>query len=460
MADTGHAKIVSELRKLPGVDALLQGPRMEELIGSYGRQLVVDATRKELEAIRQRIQSGTLCPSESLLVEAIGHRLTKLATPTLTPVINATGVVLHTNLGRAPLGSAVLSAMVAAGEGYSNLEFDLEEGKRGSRYVHAEALLCQLTGAEAALLVNNNAGAVLLALMALCRGREVVISRGQLVEIGGGFRIPDVMAQSGATLVEVGTTNRTYVRDYATALTDQTSALLRVHSSNFRVQGFAQQPTLESLRELAHQHDLLLMDDLGSGSLLDTRDYGLPHEPMVQESVSAGADLVCFSGDKLLGGPQAGIVVGRKDLVDTLRRFPLTRALRVDKTTFAGVQANLLHYLRGEAESKIPAWRMIAAQPEDLARRAQGLLDRLARPGCELIEGRSKVGGGSLPEETLPTTLVALPGDPVPLAKRLRLGSPPVVARVQDDHVVLDLRTVLSEQEEALAARLRELVDG
>ncbi|MGC9359518.1 MAG: L-seryl-tRNA(Sec) selenium transferase, partial [Anaerolineae bacterium] len=264
----------------------------------------------------------------------------------------------------------------------------------------------------------------------------------------------------GATLVEVGTTNRTYVRDYEAALTSETAALLRVHSSNFRVQGFAHQPTLESLHGLAHQHDLLLLDDLGSGSLLDTRDYGLPHEPMVQESVDAGADLVCFSGDKLLGGPQAGIIVGRKELVDRLRRFPLTRALRVDKTTIAGVQANLLHYLRGEAEAEIPAWRMIAAPPEELARRARALLDRLAWPGCELIEGRSKVGGGSLPEETLPTTLIALPGDPVPLAKRLRLGSPPVVARVQDDHVVLDLRTVLPEQEEALSARLRELLDG
>ncbi|MGC9361260.1 MAG: L-seryl-tRNA(Sec) selenium transferase, partial [Anaerolineae bacterium] len=224
MGESGQADLVSELRKLPGVDALLQGPRMEELIASYGRQLVVDATREELDETRQRIQSGKVCPTEIFLVEAIGERVFRLATPTLSPVINATGVVLHTNLGRAPLSSAVLSAMVAAGEGYSNLEFDLEEGKRGSRYVHAEALLCQLTGAEAALLVNNNAGAVLLALMALCSGHEVIISRGQLVEIGGGFRIPDVMAQSGATLVEVGTTNRTYVRDYAAALTDQTSA--------------------------------------------------------------------------------------------------------------------------------------------------------------------------------------------------------------------------------------------
>jgi len=460
MVDSIHSEPVSELRKLPSVDALLQEPGMAALVNTHGRQLVLDAARQELDEVRERIRGGAACPELLALVARIDERLSRLMTPTLLPVINATGVVLHTNLGRAPLSRDALSAMVAAGEGYSNLEFDLGVGKRGSRYVHAEALLCQLTGAEAALLVNNNAGAVLLVLMTLCRGREVVISRGQLVEIGGGFRIPDVMVQSGATLVEVGTTNRTYLRDYESALTSETAALLRVHSSNFRVQGFAHQPALGSLCDLAHEHGLLLIDDLGSGSLLDTRAYGLPHEPMVQESVAAGADLICFSGDKLLGGPQAGIIVGRKDLVDQLCRFPLTRALRVDKTTIAGVQANLLHYLRGEAEAKIPAWRMIATPPEELARRAQGLVEQIAQPGCELIEGRSKVGGGALPEETLPTTLLALPGDPMPLAKRLRMGSPPVVARVLDGRVVLDLRTVLPEQERALVARLRELFHG
>lgn len=446
-----------ELRNLPSVDALLAAaPR--DLVASYGRELVVDALRGALERARAKILEAGSCPDQAdLLTWAIAW-LEHLGSPTLLPVINATGVVLHTNLGRAPLSEAVLAAMVAVGEGYSNLEFDLPTGVRGSRYVHAEALLCQLTGAEAALLVNNNAGAVLLVLMALCRERDVVISRGQLVEIGGGFRIPDVMAQSGAHLVEVGTTNRTYLRDYEDAITPETTALLRVHSSNFRIEGFAHQPSLESLCALAHERGLLLIDDLGSGTLIDTAAHGLPHEPMVQESIAAGADLVCFSGDKLLGGPQAGIIVGRRALVERLRRFPLTRALRVDKTTIAGVQANLLHYLRGEAARQIPIWRMIAATPEEIARRARHLAEAIGCPECELIDGRSKVGGGSLPEETLPTTLLALPGEPVRLAAQLRTGSPAVVARVQDDRVVLDLRTVLPSQEPPLAARLRELL--
>ena len=448
-----------ELRKLPSVDALLSDAP-DDLVGRHGRDLVVDALREAIEHARAGIIKGGSCPERAELLAQAAAWMERLGSPTLQPVINATGVVLHTNLGRAPLSKATLAAMVAAGKGYSNLEFDLAAGVRGSRYVHAESLLCQLTGAEAALLVNNNAGAVLLALMALCREGEVIISRGQLVEIGGGFRIPDVMAQSGARLVEVGTTNRTYLRDYEEAITAETLALLRVHSSNFRVQGFAHQPTLEGLCELAHQRDLLVIDDLGSGTLVDTRTYGLPHEPMVPESVAAGADLVCFSGDKLLGGPQAGIVVGRKDLVERLRRFPLTRALRVDKTTIAGVQANLLHYLRGEVASQIPVWRMIATSREEIAQRAQRLVDELHRPGCDLVDGRSKVGGGSLPEETLPTTLLALPGEPVSLAARLRTGSPAVVARVQDGRVVLDLRTVLPEQEPMLAARIGELLDG
>lgn len=452
--------IRQELRKLPSVDALLQQGSIVDLTATHRRELVLEVTRHTLGEIRKEIHRGGSCPDMATLVGRIADRVQRLITPTLRPVINATGVILHTNLGRAPLSASVLSAMVAAGEGYSNLEFDLYAGKRGSRYVHAEELLCQLTGAEAALLVNNNAGAVLLVLMALCRGQQVIISRGQLVEIGGGFRIPDVMAQSGADLVEVGTTNRTYLRDYEVAITSESAALLRVHSSNFRVQGFAHQPSLESLCELAHERGLLLIDDLGSGTLLDTRSYGLPHEPMVQESVAAGADLVCFSGDKLLGGPQAGIIVGRKELIERLRRFPLTRALRVDKTTIAGIQANLLHYLRGEAESHIPVWQMIAARPEDLARRAQELLNRIAHPGCQLASGRSKVGGGSLPEETLPTTMLVLPGDPVPLVKQLRLGSPAIVARVQDDRVLLDLRTILPPQEQALVTRLRELLHG
>jgi len=347
--------------------------------------------------------------------------------------------------------------MRAAGDVESNLEFDLAAGERGSRYVHAEELLCRLTNAEAGLLVNNNAGAVLLVLSALARDREVIVSRGQLVEIGGGFRMPDVMAQSGTRLVEVGTTNRTYVSDYAAAVTEQTAALMRVHTSNFRLSGFVHQASLAELSALAHARGLLLLDDLGSGTLLDTQTLGLPHEPTVQESLAGGADLVTFSGDKLLGGPQAGIIVGKRALIDRLRTHPLTRALRVDKTTIAGIQANLLHYVKGEALDQVPVWRMLAASSEALAERARRLAEAIG--GCEVLPGRSMIGGGSLPEESLPTSLVALPtGTSHALAAALRTGRPAIVARIQDDRVVLDPRTVLPHQEDALITRLRELL--
>lgn len=447
-----------QLRRLDSIDALLQQEETTQHIARYGRALVVDALRQAVEATRQRILAGEPYPGTQAILEQAWRILATYIQPTLRPVINATGVILHTNLGRAPLSQATLEAMRRIGEGYSNLEYDLEAGHRGSRYVHAEALLCHLTGAEAALVVNNNAGAVLLALAALAREREVIISRGQLVEIGGGFRIPEVIAQSGARLVEVGTTNRTYVRDYAAAIRPETAAILRVHSSNFRLTGFVHQPSLKELAELAHAHGLLLLDDLGSGTLLDTAPFGLAHEPMVQESIAEGADLVTFSGDKLLGGPQAGLIVGKRDLVERLRHFPLLRALRVDKTTLAGIQANLLHYVKGEALEHIPIWRMIAATPEEIANRGRALLKALGpqAAGCEQIPGHSMIGGGSLPEEVLPTVLIALPhGDAEALASRLRAGEPPIIPRVQEGRVLLDLRTVLPHEEKTLLARLR-----
>jgi len=368
-------------------------------------------------------------------------------------VINATGVIIHTNLGRALLSPAARAAMEQAARSYSNLEYDLKAGQRGSRYVHAEELLCRLTGAEAALVVNNNAGAVLLILSALARGREVIISRGQLVEIGGGFRIPDVMRQSGAILVEVGTTNRTHRRDYEAAITDQTAMLLRVHRSNFRLTGFVTEPTLAEMADLAHSQGLLVGDDLGSGTLLDTADYGLAHEPTIQESLAAGADIVSCSGDKLLGGPQAGIILGHADLIAQLRRFPLTRALRVDKTTLAGLQATLLHYVKSEATREVPVWRMIAIPLEALAIRAEAWARRLAAAGLrsKVRDGRSAVGGGSLPGETLPTRLLALlEPSPERLASSLRHADPPVIARVEDEQLVLDPRTVQPEEENEL----------
>jgi len=423
----------------------------------YGRELVSGAVRMALDEARQRVLGGAACPAMAEVLSAVADRLAALAQPTLQLVINATGVIIHTNLGRAPLSAATIAAMQQAAVGYSNLEYDLEQGQRGSRYAHAEGLLCRLTGAEAALLVNNNAGAVLLALSALAQGREVVISRGQLVEIGGGFRIPDVMAQSGALLREVGTTNRTRLRDYEAAIGEQTALLMRVHTSNFKIIGFVQQVELDELVRLGRERRLPVVDDLGSGTLLDTSPYGLTHEPTVQESVAAGADIVTFSGDKLLGGPQAGIIVGRGELVERLRRHPLTRALRVDKTAIAGIQANLLHYLKGEAAREIPVWRMIALPLAELEARAQALAAQAARLGvaAQVVDGQSTIGGGSLPGEMLPTRLVALPVRGADaLARALRRGQPAVVGRIEDDRLLLDLRTVLPGQDEALAGCL------
>jgi L-seryl-tRNA(Ser) seleniumtransferase len=453
--------IQEELRKLPSVDRLLQEEGVAALVERWGHELTVNAARETLEQVREAIRDGQACPSLEALARMAGERLAVHLRPTLRPAINATGVIVHTNLGRAPLSAEARVAMDAVAVGYSNLEYDLEAGGRGSRYVHAEEILCRLTGAEAALVVNNNAAAVLLTLMTFARGQEVIISRGQLVEIGGGFRIPDVMRQSGATLVEVGTTNRTYARDYETAITEHTAALMRVHRSNFRLMGFVHEPALAEMVALAGARDLLLFDDLGSGTLLDTEPYGLAHEPTIQESVAAGASLVSCSGDKLLGAPQAGIILGRADLIARLKKFPLTRALRVDKTTLAGLQATLRHYLLGEATAKVPVWRMISQGEAELRERAEawvGALHGLGIPAAA-VPGHSTVGGGSLPGETLPTHLVALDvASPDAVAARLRAGEPPVIPRIEDDRLVLDPRTVLPEQEANLWRLVAEAV--
>ncbi len=440
-------------RRLPSVDRLLAHPQLAEASAIHGRSLALEAARATLEAARAEIQIGHPPAGLEALAEDAVHRLAASARGTLRPVINATGVIIHTNLGRAPLSAAARRAMDAVAAGYSNLEYDLDAGERGSRYVHAEALLCKLTGAEAALVVNNNAGAVFLALAALARGREVIISRGQLVEIGGGFRIPDVLRQGGARLVEVGTTNRTHLRDFEAALAEETALLLRVHASNFKQIGFTAEVPLADMVALAHAAGRPVLDDLGSGTLLDTGRYGLTPEPTVQQSVAAGADLVTFSGDKLLGGPQAGLIVGGRDLVAQLRQHPLTRALRVDKSTLAALQATLLHYLRGEAEAEIPVWRMIAMPLEALAVRAEALAAALRGQGvpAAVVPAESTVGGGSLPGETLPTRAVALAvHSPDAFAAALRRGDPPVVGRIQDGQLLLDLRTVTPEEDAAL----------
>ncbi len=449
-----------ELRKLPSVDRLLKQDGVRALLPRYGHELTVSAIQEALADAREAVKRGEACPEDTDWGEKVAMRLTSLLRPSLCPVINATGVIIHTNLGRAPLSRASQEAMRTTGE-YSNLEYDVSTGERGSRYVHAEELLCRLTGAEAGLVVNNDAAAVLLILTALAKEREVVISRGELVEIGGGFRIPEVMGQSGARLVEVGTTNRTYLHDYEAAITQDTAMLLHVHASNFRLIGFVHQTPLIDLAALARARGVLAVDDLGSGALLDTTQLGLQHEPTVQESLAAGMDLVCFSGDKLLGGPQAGVIVGRGEPVAALKRHPLTRALRVSKTVLAGLQATLLHYLKEEAIREIPVWQMIAMTREEIDSRAQALAAwlRQAEAPVEIVDGLSTIGGGSLPGETLPTRLVALRVEaPDDVARRLRLGSPPIIGRIEDDAFVLDLRTVPPAQDPLLRQSLRAVL--
>jgi L-seryl-tRNA(Ser) seleniumtransferase len=449
-----------EYRKLPAVDALLREPAIALLAAEHGLDPVTAAIRSLLAGARQAIAQGQPAPPQAGWPARIAAELASAEAPSLRPVINATGVIVHTNLGRAPLSAAARRAVDEVAAGYSNLEYELAAGQRGSRHDHARALLCNLTGAADALVVNNNAAAVYLVLTALCHAREVLISRGQLVEIGGGFRIPDVLRQSGAHLVEVGTTNRTHPRDFSDGITAATAALMRVHSSNFRQIGFVAEPALHELAAIAHQRaePLLLIDDLGSGTLLDTARFGLAAEPTVQASLAAGADLITFSGDKLLGGPQAGLIVGRVDLVERLRRHPMARALRVDKLTLAALHATLQSYQRGRAESEIPVWQMISAAPADLHERAErwraALSSRQPFPsGVELAvwPGESAVGGGSLPGETLPTHLLAISAPQVEqAAARLRTHRNAVVCRIQRDALLFDPRTVLPAQEAAL----------
>lgn len=450
------------LRDLPSVDQLLQTQKAGDLIAAYGRSKTVEAVRDVLADLRLRLRQlkgeqnvATILSVENENILAVAEsRLADLMRPSLVSVINATGVVLHTNLGRAPLSQAAIRAIQQVVSGYSNLEYDLERGSRGTRLVHAEALLRQLTGAEAALVVNNNAAGLLLALTALARRKRVLIARSQLVEIGGGFRIPDVMSQSGAKLVEVGTTNRVHVRDYEDGLQEPAALVLRVHHSNFRIIGFTTEPSLEEMTALAHARGIPLLDDLGSGVLLDTAQFGLPHEPTVQESLAAGADLVCFSGDKLLGGPQAGILVGRAAMIAQIKKHPLARAVRADKLCLATLSATLLHYLKDEAVAEIPIWKMIAQTPAQLQARANAWSEKLG--SGEVVAGQSTVGGGSLPEETLPTWLLALTlPQPNRVLARLRAASPPVIARVEADRVVFDPRTVLPEQDDALLAGIQ-----
>lgn len=457
-------------RKLPSAEKLLRSAAVQNLVEreNLPHTLIIETVREVLADVRQQIKDNKISPA-TLEVETLAAQVVEKVSDRLEgklrPVVNATGVVLHTNLGRAPLSAAASRAVAAVAENYNNLEYDLESGERGSRLSHVESLIARLSGAEAGIAVNNNAAAVFMVLSTFAQGKEVVLSRGQAVEIGGSFRIPDVMAQSGAKLVEVGTTNKTYGRDYAAAIRPETAMLMRVHSSNFKIIGFTESPELAELATIANSHNVLLVDDLGSGTFLDTARYGLAHEPTVPESIAAGADLVTFSGDKLLGGPQAGLIAGKKELIQRLKKHPLARALRLDKMTLAALQVTLLHYMREEAEQKIPVWYMLSRRVEDLQQQATAWQSRLANtwPQAAVIDGFSTIGGGSLPGETLPTKLLALP---VPLGKNvsansltlaLRKRQPPVVCRVERETLLFDPRTILPGQDEVLLTALQEL---
>ena len=451
------------MRTIPSIEQLRQRPTVQALETQFGRSIVVEALRAAAADLRNRVAAGASAPQDAAaaLEAELPGRLASLAAPSLRAVINATGVILHTNLGRAPLSRPAIER-VAALSGYTNLEYDVEAGARGRRDVHAEHLLCRLLGAEAAVVVNNNAAATLLALAAVAAGREVIISRGELVEIGGAFRVPDVMAQSGAILREVGTTNRTRTADYAAAIGDRTAAILRVHPSNFRIEGFTARPELADLVALAHRFDVPVLEDIGSGWVGELPPpAALRDEPAPRSSLAAGVDAVLFSGDKLLGGPQAGIIAGRAALIDTIRRHPLMRAVRVDKMTYAALEATLQEYAAGRAPETVPVARMLALDAAAIRLRARAVVGGLTgNVTGEVLDGFSTMGGGSAPGSSLATALVAL-GHPSmsasQLERRLREQNPPVVARIENDRVVLDLRTVAPEDDATLAGLLDRL---
>jgi len=468
--------VKSELfRELPSVDELMRTPAISTLIESYGAVAVTDAARYVLAHLREEIASGLLhAPALRIALEglpqSVESQLRKSLSYSLRPVINATGVILHTNLGRAPLAQAALDRIRETAEQYSNLEFNLESGERGQRDIHVDRLFQKLLAETAGpsttvstIVVNNNAAAVLLALNSLAEGGEVVVSRGELVEIGGSFRIPDVMAKSGATLREVGTTNRTRIVDYENAINERTRLLLRVHRSNFEITGFTEQPSIPELVSLARRRSLPLMEDLGSGALVDLQNLGLRGEPSVLDSLRAGVDVVTYSGDKLLGGPQAGLLSGRADLIARMRSNSLFRALRVDKLTYAALEATLLAYVKRDFAA-IPTLRMMSLQQTEIGVRAEALAESLRSSTqtvkAEIVDGESVVGGGAAPSSMLPTRLLALTCDSLSadeFSSRLRASDPPIIARVEEGRVLIDLRTVFSDQDQLILDALRRI---
>lgn len=450
------------LRKLPSVNELLDRPQLQKLKESVSHNVVVDGVRTFLDNLRGEMKNATSeinLPGPGELAERIARWITSEDQPSLRPVINATGVLLHTNLGRAPLANAAIQAMAEVGPGYASVEVDLKSGQRSQRVRAVDKLLKELTGAEAAVVVNNNAAATLLVLTALAENREVICSRGQLIEIGGSFRLPDVMTSSGAQLREVGTTNKTRIADFAGAINENTAAMMRVHTSNYVVVGFTEQPTLAELVSLGSKRRLPVIDDIGSGALIDFSRYGISDEPLAGESIKAGADVVLFSGDKLLGGPQCGIIVGRKSLVEKIGKHPMMRAMRVDKTTLAALAATLRLYRNmEEAENQIPLLSLLSTPIENLQHRAERLAPQLAACGAiataQPIEDHAFLGGGSMPTRQIKTWCVAVTparGTVDQLAADLRTGEPAVFGRVQQNQLLIDLRTVFPAQDAQLA---------
>ncbi|HVO62994.1 MAG TPA: L-seryl-tRNA(Sec) selenium transferase [Terriglobales bacterium] len=468
-------------RKLPSVDELLRTPALKSSVEREGQSAVTDAARNVLARLREEIATGTLEEKTieialAGLADAVERQLRQALSYSLRCAINATGVILHTNLGRAPISKAALEHVMEVATVYSNLEFDIQTGERGKRDVHVDRLFQRLfegvlpagrssvTTNLSTVVVNNNAAAVLIALNTLAEGGEVIVSRGELVEIGGSFRIPDVMAKSGAVLREVGTTNRTRIADYERAINDKTRLLLRVHRSNFQITGFTEQPTMSQLSELAQRRGIPLMEDLGSGALFDLRAVGIQGEPGVLDSLVAGVSIVTYSGDKLLGGPQAGLISGQRELVGRIRGNPLFRALRVDKLTYAALEGTLLAYVKQDHDA-VPALRMMRATKQSIADRAENLIQRMQGNSLrhELIQGESVIGGGAAPSACLPTRLLAITSDrhtAHELSAKLRACDPPIIARVEDGRVLLDLRTVFPEQDQVIAAALNSIGSG
>lgn len=454
------------LRRLPAVERVLNEPALRRLETHCPRALLLESAQETIAELRRSIlqspaDASGIDLSPPAVAEEAARRAEEKTLPSFRAVINATGTLLHTNLGRAPLSRAALENMREVSRSYSNLEFDLSTGERGHRYAHVEDLLCRLTGAEAATVVNNNAGAVLLALTALAKGKEAVVSRGELVEIGGAFRVPDVMAAGGVHLREVGTTNKTHLKDYREAIGEETGLLLKVHTSNYRIVGFTSSVPAAELVALAHGHGIPVLEDLGSGMLMDLSDFGLPREPTVREAVEAGIDVVTFSGDKLLGGPQAGLIVGRREFIEKIRRHPMARALRMDKLTLAALEATLRHYLdRDEALREIPVLRMLAESPDALRRRCRRLASKLAAAlgdaaAVTVVPEISRVGGGALPLTELPGFALAVAPSHISteaLASRLRRGRTLVVGRIQEDRLILNPRTIAPEEEGPMIA--------